>query len=35
MISGPPVMVEAVKKALATISIQEGLIRTDMFMGYD
>ena len=35
MISGPPVMVEAVKKALAKIRIPEGRIRIDKFIGYD
>jgi ferredoxin-NADP reductase len=35
MISGPPVMVEAIKKALATISVAEERIRTDIFIGYD
>jgi len=35
MISGPPVMVEAVKKALAKISIPAGRIHTDIFIGYD
>ncbi len=35
MISGPPVMVEAIKKALATISVAEDRIRTDVFIGYD
>jgi ferredoxin-NADP reductase len=35
MISGPPVMVEAIKKALATISVPEERIRTDVFIGYD
>ncbi len=34
MISGPPVMVEAIKKALATISVGEDRIRTDEFIGY-
>ena len=35
MISGPPVMVEAMKKALAKISIPEERIRLDMFFGYE
>ena len=35
MISGPPIMVEAIKKALATISVAEDRIRTDVFIGYD
>ena len=35
MISGPPVMVEAIKKALATLNIAEDRIRTDVFIGYD
>ena len=34
MISGPPVMVEAIKKALATINVAEERIRTDVFIGY-
>jgi ferredoxin-NADP reductase len=35
MISGPPVMVTAIKKALATIDVAEDRIRTDVFLGYD
>lgn len=35
MISGPPVMVEAMKKALATAGVKEDRIRTDIFLGYD
>lgn len=35
MVSGPPVMVEAIKKALATIDVAEDQIRTDIFLGYD
>jgi len=35
MISGPPVMVKAIKKALATIDVAEDRIRTDVFLGYD
>jgi len=35
MLSGPPVMVEAIKKALATIDVAEDRIRTDIFLGYD
>ena len=35
MISGPPVMVKAIKKALTTIDITEDRIRTDVFLGYD
>ncbi|MBU0482536.1 MAG: FAD-dependent oxidoreductase [Proteobacteria bacterium] len=35
MISGPPVMVEAMKKALAAISVKEDQVRTDIFLGYD
>ena len=35
MISGPPAMVEAIKKALATINVAEERIRTDVFIGYD
>lgn len=34
MVSGPPVMVEAIKKALATIDVAEDRIRTDIFLGY-
>lgn len=34
MISGPPVMVEAMKKALTKIRIPAERIRTDMFFGY-
>lgn len=35
MISGPPAMVEAIRKALATIAVPEERIRTDRFLGYD
>lgn len=35
MVSGPPVMVEAMKKALATIDVAEDRIRTDIFLGYN
>lgn len=35
MISGPPVMVAAIKKALATLNIAEERIRTDVFIGYN
>ena len=35
MVSGPPVMVEAIKKTLATIDVTEDQIRTDIFLGYD
>ena len=35
MVSGPPVMVEAMKKALASIDVAEDQIRTDIFLGYD
>ena len=35
MVSGPPVMVEAIKKALATIDVTEDQIRTDIFLGYN
>ena len=35
MISGPPVMVEAMKKELASLNVSPDLIRTDVFMGYD
>ena len=34
MVSGPPVMIEAIKKALATIDVAEDRIRTDTFFGY-
>ena len=34
MVSGPPVMVEVIKKALATIDVAEDRIRTDIFLGY-
>ncbi len=34
MISGPPVMIEAIKKSLATIDVTEDRIRTDIFLGY-
>jgi len=34
MISGPPVMVEAIKKALSTLDIAADRIRTDIFTGY-
>jgi ferredoxin-NADP reductase len=35
MISGPPVMVEAMQKELAKIRIPAERIRTDMFFGYE
>lgn len=35
MVSGPPVMVEVIKKALATINVAEDRIRTDIFFGYE
>lgn len=35
MISGPPIMVEAIKKALTTLSVAEERIRTDVFIGYE
>jgi ferredoxin-NADP reductase len=35
MISGPPVMVTAILKALATIDVTEDRILTDSFFGYD
>ncbi len=35
MISGPPVMVESMKKALAKICIPAERIRSDKFFGYD
>ena len=34
MISGPPVMVEAMEKALASINVTQDQIRTDIFFGY-
>ncbi len=34
MISGPPAMVEALKKALATINVAADRIRIDVFSGY-
>lgn len=35
MISGPPAMVTAMKKALTTLAIAEDRILTDTFLGYD
>lgn len=35
MVSGPPVMVEAIKKDLAIIDVAEDRIRTDIFLGYN
>ena len=35
MVSGPPVMVEAIKKALTTLDVAEEQIHTDIFLGYD
>jgi ferredoxin-NADP reductase len=35
MISGPPVMVEAIKEALATIKVPDDRVLTDVFMGYN
>ncbi len=35
MISGPPGMVEAIKKELASLNVAENRIRTDIFLGYD
>lgn len=35
MVSGPPVMVEAIKKSLATIGVVENQIKTDIFLGYN
>lgn len=35
MISGPPSMVEAIRKALATINVAEDKILTDIFFGYN
>jgi ferredoxin-NADP reductase len=34
MVSGPPAMVEAIKKSLATIGIAKDRIRTDLLIGY-
>jgi ferredoxin-NADP reductase len=34
MISGPPVMVEGMKKNLAGLGVAPGQIRTDIFLGY-
>ncbi|CAG35490.1 FAD-dependent oxidoreductase [Desulfotalea psychrophila] len=34
MVSGPPLMVEAIKKGLAGIGVAEERIRTDIFLGY-
>ena len=35
MVSGPPIMVEAIKKELATIDVAEDQNRTDIFLGYN
>jgi len=35
MVSGPPVMVKAVREALAATGVPEERIKTDAFMGYD
>jgi len=35
MVSGPPVMVEAIKKALHALAVGETRIRTDIFFGYN
>lgn len=35
MVSGPPVMVDAIKKALSTINVAEDQISTDIFLGYE
>ncbi|MBU0675086.1 MAG: FAD-dependent oxidoreductase [Proteobacteria bacterium] len=35
MVSGPPVMVEAMKKNLAGLDIDGNRIRTDIFLGYE
>ncbi len=35
MVSGPPVMVEAVKKSLATLKVPAEQIHTDIFLGYN
>ena len=35
MVSGPPVMVEAIEKELATLDVAEDHILTDIFLGYD
>ena len=34
MVSGPPIMVEAIKKALTTIDVEEDRMCTDIFLGY-
>lgn len=34
MVSGPPVMVAAIKEALLTLNVEEKKIRTDVFLGY-
>lgn len=34
MVSGPPVMVEAITKSLAGINVDKDNIRTDKFLGY-
>jgi len=34
MVSGPPGMVEAIKKELASLGVAENQIRTDIFLGY-
>lgn len=34
MISGPPAMVKAIGKALHTLGVSQGQIRTDVFFGY-
>jgi len=35
MVSGPPVMVEAIKKELASLEVAENRIRSDIFLGYN
>lgn len=34
MVSGPPIMIEAIKKELAALDVAEDRIRTDIFLGY-
>ena len=35
MVSGPPTMVEVLRKALTSLGVTADRIRTDIFMGYD
>ena len=34
MVSGPPVMVDVMKKILSSLQVEESRIRTDIFLGY-